>query len=455
MNKNVIVVGGGISGLAAAIFLARGGCSVTLFEKKRHLGGRAITHLRQGFRFNLGPHAVYRAGIGAKIYRELGIPIRGGVPKSRGIALANGQRYKLPVSPWSILTTSLLSMGARFEAAALMMRLPAVRTAALEGVTVNQWLDDHVRDAQLRQVIGALMRVATYSADGEGSARVAVDQLKLAMRGVTYVDEGWQKIVDSLHSHAVTSGVNFVSSSRVVSVDFDGGEVEGIEIGGLEDLPHNDTLSVAMPETSHDGARGTKLPATTVILAVDPVTAADLVGPVGFASGWPALKPVTLACLDIALARLPNSKAIFALGIDQPYYFSVHSAYAHLTPHQGAMIHVAKYKQTPGRPSFDDDDGETTARPNPAARSDEHELEGVLDQMQPGWRDVVVHRRFLPAMTVAHALPRPGVPRPSVETPVRGLYMAGDWIGSEGALSDAALASARTAARKILGAAQD
>ena len=449
MKSPVIVVGGGIAGLATSIFLARGGRSVTLFEKKRHFGGRAITHLRQGYRFNLGPHALYRGGLGAKIYRELGIPIRGGTPRSGGTALLNGGRYKLPVTPLSILTSSLLSIGARFEAVRLFLKLPAMNTRQFESLTVSQWLEEHVHDPQLREVIRSLMRVSTYSADPDGSAAVALDQLKLAMRGVTYVDEGWQKIVDSLHSHAVTAGVNFVSSSRVIGLGFNDG-VESIELGGLEVQRRNDTMSVALPEITPESIAGTRIPASTVVLAVDPATAADIVGNAPFATAWTKLRPVTLACLDVALSRLPNPKATFAVGIDKPYYYSVHSAYAQLTPHGGALIHVAKYRPASAKVAFDDYDGEMV-RLNADARSDEQELEGVLDQMQPGWRDLVVHRRFLPAMTVAHALPRPEMPRPPVTTPVRGLYVAGDWVGDKGALSDAALASAKEAAQEILG----
>src|SRR5438552_3833019 len=86
-----------MSGLAAAIYLARAGCSVTIFERRRILGGRAITHLRQGYRFNLGPHAVYRGGASSIVYRELGIPVRGGSPPAKGIAMHGGSRYSLPV----------------------------------------------------------------------------------------------------------------------------------------------------------------------------------------------------------------------------------------------------------------------------------------------------------------------------------------------------------------------
>ena len=69
LAKNVVIVGGGIAGLAASIYLARGGRTVTLFKKRRYLGGRAVTHLRHGYRFNLGPHAFYRGGEGSKAAR--------------------------------------------------------------------------------------------------------------------------------------------------------------------------------------------------------------------------------------------------------------------------------------------------------------------------------------------------------------------------------------------------
>src|ERR1700755_2817389 len=64
VSKNVIIVGGGLAGLSAAVYQARAGRSVTIFERRRYLGGRAVTHLRHGYRFNLGPHAFYRNGHG-------------------------------------------------------------------------------------------------------------------------------------------------------------------------------------------------------------------------------------------------------------------------------------------------------------------------------------------------------------------------------------------------------
>jgi phytoene dehydrogenase-like protein len=82
-------------------------------------------------------------------------------------------------------------------------------------------------------------------------------------------------------------------------------------------------------------------------------------------------------------------------------------------------------------------------------------LEVLMDEVQPGWREVVVEQRFLPRMLAVGALPlaseggltsRPGYRAEELDN----VYFAGDWIGPDGYLVDAALASARTSARMIL-----
>ena len=447
-TKNVIIIGGGIAGLATSIYLARGGRRVTVFERRPHLGGRAVTHLRRGFRFNLGPHAFYRGGPGWQVCRELGISIRGGVPDGKGIAMLGGERHRLPGTPLSLLTSSFLPWRARIEAAKLFFRIRRINAAPYANMTARQWLDANVQNERLRLLMEALFRVATYSdhADDQ-SAAAALAQLRLAMRGVIYVDEGWQKIVEALHGAAVSSGVTFVTSSQIVGVEHDGGEVKAIAMGELEpDLQRSSTRSMHMPRMA-EGARGTRLPASSVVLAVDPTTASDLVDGLEI----PPVRPVIATCLDVALSSLPQPKPTFAVGIDRPLYYSVHSAWAQLTPKGGALIHVAKYRKSGS--ALDEEIESTGSRRTPTAAADETELESVLDEMQPGWRERVVHRRFLPSMTVSNALVRPGVARPSAVTSIKGLYLAGDWVGDEGILCDAVLASARSAAKAILASA--
>ena len=452
MSKNVIVVGGGLAGLAAAIYLARGGRTVTLFEKRRQLGGRAITNLRQGFRFNLGAHALYRAGAASATYRELGVPADGNIARARGVLLAGNDEYKFPGNLWSILTTSFLSPNAKMQLVALMIRLRRIDPSRHAAITLRQWLDENIEDERLRELMLAFFRLFTYSDHAEiESAAPALAQAKIALRGAKYVHEGWQKLVDSLHNAAVAAGVNFVSSSRIVGVHHQNGQVQSVELGGLEfDADRMDTQSIAFPEMKPEDVVGARIPASTVLLAVDPQTAAELVEDPAITSSWTALRPVTAACLDVALKRLPHPKNTFALGVDSPLYLSVHSAFSQIAPKGGALIHTAKYLKDQSVGAADDFDSSSKRRGGMS--EDERELENLLDRVQPGWRDELVHRRFLPNMTVANALITPGAQRPPFSTPIRGLYIAGDWVGTEGLLSDAALSSARGAAKAILAA---
>ena len=75
--------------------------------------------------------------------------------------------------------------------------------------------------------------------------------------------------------------------------------------------------------------------------------------------------------------------------------------------------------------------------------------------MQPGWRDVLVKRQYLPRIEAVGTLPTASgggfAGRPGPQVPgLTNLYLAGDWIGPEGFLVDASMASARRVAQLLL-----
>jgi phytoene dehydrogenase-like protein len=414
-EAGIVVVGGGLAGLTAAALLARGGRRVTLFEGGQ-LGGRATTQERNGFRFNFGPHALYRAGALSRVLEQLGVRITGKSPGSPGAALRGGKRHLLPRDPETLARTSLFGPESRMEATSVLAAVPRLNPDELAKVSVGEWLQE-LRHEEVRQFITALIRLSTFSGDERQSMGAVAAQLQLGLAGVLYLDEGWASIVLELDRVAREAGAEIRSGNAVTAVEHEGG-VRGVR---LQD--------------------GTFYQASAVILAVGPSTAARLAGHGTVLDAWAdSLIPVRLASLDIGLRRLPDPGSPFALGLEEPLYFSVHAPAARLAPEGAAMVHVARYLRTDEEPGADV----------------EAELEELLEVMQPGWRAELTERRFLRHTTVTNALPTAamggtgGRPGPAVPG-IPNLYVAGDWVGPQGLLSDASAASAELAASLLLG----
>src|SRR5438067_1766274 len=100
--QDTIVVGAGLAGLATATYLARSGHHVTLLDKSKQPGGRAITDTKDGFALNRGIHALYSGGAASEVLRELKIDYTFGIPKNVWVRDQRGV-HRFPADAMSLL----------------------------------------------------------------------------------------------------------------------------------------------------------------------------------------------------------------------------------------------------------------------------------------------------------------------------------------------------------------
>jgi phytoene dehydrogenase-like protein len=289
-----------------------------------------------------------------------------------------------------------------------------LRPATHGGQSATEWIASVARRPRVRQLLSSFARVFAYSAALDlVSADVLIYKLQLtATHPIHYVNGGWQTLVDSLRDLAIEAGVEIGTAERVEALLTREGRARGVRL-----------------------ANGEELQADDVVLALAADEAARLLGK-------PAPQAGYVACLDLALSRLPSHESPVVFDMHQPRFMTAQSEFAQLAPQSGAVIHL--FKQLDPRVSAD-------------PRRDRADLEDLLDEFQPGWREVVVESRFLPRMEATSLLPlasegglagRPG----ARSDELANLFFAGDWVGSRGFQLDASLDSARAAAGLILNA---
>lgn len=412
-HYDVAVIGGGLTGLTAAVYLAKAGKSVILFEKEEQLGGLAQTTNVNGALFNLGPHAMYEGGAALRILEQLGcFPAGGYASKGSMLALYQGVMLEVPKA---------LSNKEKLEWGHLMGGLNQINTLTLGELSVEDWAKTNIQFERVRLLFYAMCRQWSYCDNmGVLSAGYVIEQGKLAAQGVRYIEGGWQTIVNALRKKAVQFGAHVVLNQQINKVLQNNERVHAVQLSsGVEVSVTNVIATVGLKETCCliEGAEQTAL------------------------GRWREKSyPLYASCLDVALKQLPYPERVFALGLDVPLYYSKHSGPVQLSEDGAQVLHVMRYN---------DDQDERDAK------KDEEELTRWLDLLEPGWKSLATAVRYSPNVLVAndaHTIYQQGkgiAPSPIVPE-ISGLFVAGDWVGKEGRLADAGMASAKLAVEMIL-----
>ncbi|MBX7117287.1 MAG: FAD-dependent oxidoreductase [Myxococcaceae bacterium] len=417
---DVAVVGGGLTGLTAAALAARRGLSCVVLERSAEAGGRARSQHEAGAVLNLGPHALYLEGPAHRVLRSLGLPLKGRSPQSSGLAWNAGTLHHLPAGPVTLAVTCLLTAREKLETAKWLTRIQRFDASALAHVSLAQWLDGLALQPGTRALVELLVRVSSYAhAPHLISAQAALTQMQRGLKpGVRYLDGGWQTLVDGVRRAALESGAKLRVGWRAQSI-------RESEHGVWRVCSHH----------------GEVVEAGQVIIASSPGEAVNLLEGAArheLETATADRVAVQAACLNLALTKGTRWRSTLALGLDEPLYLSLHSASAHLSDGAVDVVHVAQY-----------------LAPGESGAGARQRFDALLDAVAQGWRSRVVAERFMPNLTVAHALPLAsrgglaGRPGPALKS-ARGLFIAGDWVGSDGLLLDGCLASAAAAVELLV-----
>ena len=119
MNKKIVVIGAGISGLTSAYLLSKKGFDITVLEKRTAVGGSIESIIENGFLFDRGPNsALETTPVIGQLIQELNLEselLYASKLANKRYILRNNQLHPLPMSPQGLIKTKLFSGKAKLR----------------------------------------------------------------------------------------------------------------------------------------------------------------------------------------------------------------------------------------------------------------------------------------------------------------------------------------------------
>jgi squalene-associated FAD-dependent desaturase len=456
----VVVVGGGLAGITAALDAADAGADVTLLERRRRLGGLTWSFPHDGRRIDNGQHVFLRCctaylgfldriGSAADVTIQPRLDITALRPQADGtVRTGRLRRNGLPAPlhlGGALLRYPHLSRAdrARIGLAVLPLRRLDLDDPALDRETFGHWLGRHGQRPAAIEALWDLITIATINLPAaEASLAMGAKVFRTGLLDdAAAADIGWSKIpLGTLH------GERSADALRRAGV-----EVRlGAAVSSVSDLPGGwrvSSGSIGRDGAGRDGAgRDDSIDADAVVVALPAPAAADVL-PAGSLPRQDALGGLgSSAIIDVhVLYDRPVTDLPLAAGIDTPVQWLFdRTATSGLEPGPGAPQYLAV--------SLSAADDLVGTHPDEIAARIVDELARLL----PAARAATVLDRLVTKERTAtfRAVPGTAALRPAAATRAPGLAVAGAWTATGWpATMEGAVRSGHAAARSVLAAA--
>lgn len=253
-QQTVVVIGGGLGGLSAAISLAQSGYSVSLYEKNNHLGGKLNRLEKDGFGFDLGPSILTMPFIFDRLFQKSGKRLENYVHIKRldlewrsfftdetTIDLYNDLNMMGENNPY--LTKKDMGEYAQFLEYAKKLYETTEKGYFDKGIDVMaEILKDHglisslkdfdyfstmsdaikkrIHNPHLRDMLGYYIKYVGSSAEDAPAIMNMLAYMQHHL-GLWYVPGGMHKLAEALVKLAEEEGVNFFTGREVVELIYD------------------------------------------------------------------------------------------------------------------------------------------------------------------------------------------------------------------------------------------
>jgi len=207
-QHDVIIVGGGISGMSLAHYCAKAGLKPLVMDKNDRMGGTFNTCRKDAFWFELGAHTCYNSyGTLVDLLRETGSLDRIMKPGSAGYKLFTNGAVK-----------SILSQMSFPE---LLYSLPRIFGAKMDGETVESYYSKVFGSRNFTQAIGPMFNAVICQKANEFPADMLFKKRprrKEVLRKFS-LQGGLQSIIDAI---AAETAIETVAEKDVKEIEFSG-----------------------------------------------------------------------------------------------------------------------------------------------------------------------------------------------------------------------------------------